>query len=414
LEPDDPYIVVSADCHAGADVHVYRTYVPDRYHEDFDAWRRGFATPWPDLQQTESREYRRNFDSMLRQKDLEADGIAAEVLYPNTVPPFAPSAGLHGRAPDVTNARDLELRWIGIHAHNEWLADFCDEIPGRRAGVAQVLLEDVDRAVEEVRWVATRGLLGGVLIPNPSPVSKLPQLHAPDYEPFWSECEALDVAVHTHGGGGGPGYEDYGPHPATPLMMFVEFGWYAFRPLVRLVMSGVLERHPDLTFVMTEVGWTPEVLQQLDYMVEQIRTASPSSVERRFAGDAVDQLSLKPSEYWQRQCLLGASLMTPTTARQRDRIGVRTMMWGADYPHSEGTHPYTRESYRHVFAGLPPEDVALILGLNAADAFGFDVAVLREVAGRIGPTAAEVAVPLSKDELRSTGGDSMAFARPAS
>jgi predicted TIM-barrel fold metal-dependent hydrolase len=328
------------------------------------------------------------------------------------VPPFAPSTGLHGRVPDVRDRHDLDLRWAGIHAHNQWLADFCAEAPGRRAGVAQLLFEDVDRAVDEVRWVADRGLLGGVLIPNPSPTSALHQLHAPTYEPIWATCAELGIAVHTHGGGGGPGYEDYGAFPASPVMMFVEFGWYGYRPLVRLLMSGVFERHPSLQFVMTEVGWFPEILQQLDFMVNQIKTAPANSVERRFAGPVAEELTLRPSEYWARQCHLGASLMTPAMAAQRHRVGLDRVMWGADYPHSEGTHPYTRQSYRHVFAGLEPTEVAAMLGGNAAELFDFDRHALREAADRVGPTVGDVATPLTAGDLPSGETTAMAFARP--
>ena len=53
---------------------------------------------------------------------------------------------------------DFPQRWAGLQAHNRWLADFCDDAPGRRAGVAQILLNDVDAAVAEVRWAREAGL----------------------------------------------------------------------------------------------------------------------------------------------------------------------------------------------------------------------------------------------------------------
>ena len=34
----DRYLVISADCHAGADIHEYRDYLERRYHDEFDAW----------------------------------------------------------------------------------------------------------------------------------------------------------------------------------------------------------------------------------------------------------------------------------------------------------------------------------------------------------------------------------------
>jgi predicted TIM-barrel fold metal-dependent hydrolase len=396
MDAADHYIVISSDCHAGADLDTYRTYLSGGLRDEFDAWRSSFTTTWDDLRATDTPEYRRNFDSAVRQPHLEGDGIVGEVLYPNTVPPFAAWLGPRGGDQDPADARDLELRWAGLRAHNRWLADFCAELPGRRAGVAQIRLEDVDRAVEEIRWVSEQGLFGGILIPNPAPDSAVAQLHSPAYEPIWAECAARGLPVHTHGGAGAP---DYGDFPASSTMMFLEFGWYAFRPLVRLTMSGVLERHPDLAFVMAEAGWMPEILRQLDFMTRLIRRGGAASVEQDWAGDSAGGMSLLPSEYWKRQCYLGASVMDRWICAHRQQIGLNTIMWGSDYPHTEGSHPHTRETQRHLFADLPPEDVALMLGRNALRAFRFDEAELRRAADRHGPTVTDIATPLTREEV---------------
>jgi predicted TIM-barrel fold metal-dependent hydrolase len=333
-------------------------------------------------------------------------------LFPNTIPPFAGASVTMG-ADDPASAHELELRWAGIRAHNRWLSDFCAEVaPGRRLGVAQLLFEDVERALEEIRFAATAGLLGGVLIPNPAADSCLPQLHAPEYEPIWAECEALGLVVTTHGGGGVP---DYGPYPSTPIMMFLEFGWYAMRPLVRLMMSGVFERHPGLHFVMTEAGngSIPETLEMLEWMLLQVRAAGDVSVENRFGAFASQSLSLRPSEYWHRQCFLGASFMTPRDARARHETGVDRVMWGADYPHTEGTFPYTAESYRHTFADIDVTEVALMLGLNAARAYRLDIDALGAVAKEIGPRVEVVHRPLAPEEFPPPGAGTMAFPRVA-
>ena len=57
----------------------------------------------------------------------------------------------------------------GLRAHNRWLADWCAEYPGRRAGIGQILLNDVDEAVRDVHWIADHGLRGGVLLPGVPP-----------------------------------------------------------------------------------------------------------------------------------------------------------------------------------------------------------------------------------------------------
>ena len=64
-------------------------------------------------------------------------------------------------------AEEYELRWAGLRAHNRWLADFCAEAPGRRAGVCQILLgNEWTTRSREVRWAREAGLFGGVLLPG--------------------------------------------------------------------------------------------------------------------------------------------------------------------------------------------------------------------------------------------------------
>ena len=52
--------------------------------------------------------------------------------------------------------------------------------------------------------------------------------------------------------------------------------------------------------------------------------------------------------------------------------GVSTLVWGADYPHAEGTFPASRRIIDELFAGLNVSDDVRrsVLGLNAARLFG--------------------------------------------
>lgn len=68
---------------------------------------------------------------------------------------------------------------------------------------------------------------------------------------------------------------------------------------------------------------------------------------------------------------------------------------GSDYPHLEGTAPYTREALRHTFSCVPSDEVAAMVGRNAAAVYGFDLECLAPLVNRIGPTVAEVAEPLA-------------------
>ena len=120
---------------------------------------------------------------------------------------------------------DYEHRLAGIRAHNRWLEDFCGQYPERRAGIGQIFVNDIDDAIEDVKWIKEHDLRGGVLLPPvPPDATWLKPLNHPDYDRLWAVCEDLEVPVNCHGGIGGPEYlraPVVGAHPdrrARPLL----------------------------------------------------------------------------------------------------------------------------------------------------------------------------------------------------
>nr|MCQ3811753.1 amidohydrolase [Acidimicrobiia bacterium] len=87
-------------------------------------------------------------------------------------------------------------------------------------------------------------------------------------------------------------------------------------------------------------------------------------------------LPLKPSEYFRRQVYLGAGFTDPGEVDVVDQLGAGQLMWGSDYPHIEGTWPRSQELLVEQFAERPDGEVALLVGGNAADLYGFDVDAL--------------------------------------
>lgn len=378
------YIVISADGHAGGDIPDYRPYLESKWHDDFDAWAAEYENPYEDL---EGDLGGRNWDSARRMSDLEADGQAAEIIYPNTIPPFYPKTSLTAQPPAVTTA-DAERRWAGLQAHNRWLVDFCNDYPGRRAGVVQINLFDVEKSVAEIHWARENGLSGGVLLPGTPPGSGLEQLHHACYEPIWQACEELGMPVNHHTGSAAP---PMGPDPEDVITFLLEVSWYAHRAFYQLILGGALERHPDLQLVFTEQGtaWVPDELLRLDYFFDRMRS-SDGSQEQVWGAEVMARLTLKPSEYWARQCHVGASFIRPMEMGVRHQVGVDRIMWGSDYPHKEASSPYSREAIALAFAGVPRDEAEKMLSINAAKLYGFDLQQLRPIADRIGPLVDDV------------------------
>jgi predicted TIM-barrel fold metal-dependent hydrolase len=208
---------------------------------------------------------------------------------------------------------------------------------------------------------------------------------------LWDLCEELDVPINIHGGSGVP---DYGKHEAARAMLLIELPWFSHRAVWHLIFSGVLERHPALRVALTEQGmaWLPRGLETLDWFYR--RMTMEDAAEAKFFGAVAAGLSMTPSEYFHRNFWVGASFLRPTEAPLRYDVGIDHIMWGDDYPHSEGTHGYTTEALRAAFGGVAEVEVRAMLEDNAAAFYGFDLDGLRPIGDRIGPTVAEVAVPL--------------------
>lgn len=102
-------------------------------------------------------------------------------------------------------------------------------------------------------------------------------------------------------------------------------------------------------------------------------------------------LTARPTEYFQRQCYFGASMLSPEDAALRHQIGVNKLMRGSDSPHIEGTWPKTMESLQATFGPIESEaEVRTTLGGSAAEVFGFDVEQMQKIADRVGPSLAEI------------------------
>ena len=145
----DRYIIVSADGHAGLKCEDYRPYLEAKYHPQFDEFlaereaRRAeqlrlnydYIMNW----ETQNEEGLKGaYDAEHRDKELDSDGVAAEVIFADSdaitgmeSPPFG--AGLSAGA-----IEDPDLAFAGARAHNEFLIELCSSSPERRAGIALV------------------------------------------------------------------------------------------------------------------------------------------------------------------------------------------------------------------------------------------------------------------------------------
>jgi len=387
MSTSSKYTIISSDTHAGGSHAMYREFLAAEWHDEFDAWRGRYKNPFSDL--GDQRRFR-NWDDDMRNTQQNEDGVVGEVIFPNTVPPFFPSFVLFAAPPKPD---DYERRRAGIHAHNRWLVDFCGRFPERRAGIGQIFIHDIDDAIEDVTWCKESGLRGGILLPTiPPDVDWIKPLNHPDYDRLWKVCEDLEVPINCHGGTGSPAYA---PVPSSALIMLSEVSHYSRRPLLFLLLSGVFERFPNLKFVMTEQGctWMPPLLKQLDGVLAGVRDKGAIG-ELRFKPEHV--LPHSATEYFQQNVWMGVSFPQRSDIAAARELGIEKFMWGSDFPHDEGTHPYTREHLRQLFSDWSEADLRKVLAENAADVYDFDLAALAPMAEQFGPSVEELTKPLTE------------------
>jgi hypothetical protein len=123
----------------------------------------------------------------------------------------------------------------------------------------------------------------------------------------------------------------------------------------------------------------PATLRLLDQTFEKHRSALPAKK--------------KPSEYWRTNCMAGVSFMRRSEVAIRHEIGVKTMAFGRDYPHLEGSWPNTVQYLRGLFVGVSENELRAILGENLIRFLGLDRAKLAAIAARIGPGYDQIAGP---------------------
>ena len=400
MSGDQRQILISADGHCGADLLDYKPYLAAQYHDEFDAWAKTFHDAWAEGTDQERDANNRigvassaapvNWDSQLRLEHLDSQGIAAEVLFPNTAPPFYPSGVL--TSPGPRSRSEYERRFAGLRAHNRWLADFCGQSPDRWAGFAQIFLDDIDEAVAEVRWAKEAGLRG-ILLPNDH-VLRMANLYYPRYDPLWAACAELGLPVHRHSSFPTEAVSEGGA--ASALIGVIEIQFYTMRAIGHMILSGVFERHPDLKFVTTEIANAAEIaayLKKLDIMVNM--SLGVGTPLHEHVDVAIAALRKSPSQYFASNCYVAG----PTRdLRQSHDLGVPNLLWGADVPHSEGTSPYTMEVLRTTLWDLPEVDITTLLATRAVELYGFDLPKLQVVADRIGPTMSEIKTPLPLEQ----------------
>jgi predicted TIM-barrel fold metal-dependent hydrolase len=282
------------------------------------------------------------WDSSLRLRDMDTEGIDRVVLFPTEI-------GLKRGAYPASICR----------GYNDWLADYCSADPERLMGVAMVPLDDPVAAARELERAI--GVLGfvGVFMKNSVNGRMCDDVH---YDPLYAATEALGVPLLLHIPSDLKelvedrfGYDFLRSHVLHPVSEMLS--------LMDVIYGGVLDRFPRLRvgYLEGQVGWLPWYVARLDDQVETYgsRPGLDPNLRRR------------PSEYFdERRLFFSCDIGEPYlefAARAELTPGIQGMdciVWGSDYPHSDAIFPGALDTFRKT-SGLNPQEQAQITGTNA-------------------------------------------------
>jgi predicted TIM-barrel fold metal-dependent hydrolase len=287
------------------------------------------------------------WDPIVRIKDMETDGVSAEVLYP--------SLGL-----GLYCVQDAALQEALFQTYNDWLIDYCQKVPDRLYGIALVSMYDIEHAIAETERCKKAGMVGTMIWQVPD--AKLP-FTSEHYERFWAASQNLDMPIHLHiltgfgasmNRGTAKGISRY--RNSVNQTREIEDA------LFDMIFSGVLERYPKLKIVSVEneVGWMPFWLGQCDKSFRRHRHAEKLTIDK------------PPSEYFQRQ-VYATFFNDHVGGRLFTWWGSGNCMWSNDYPHQNSTWPNSRDVIARDMGHLPAMDRAKLLNTNVTKLYNLKI-----------------------------------------
>ena len=282
-------------------------------------------------------------DPALRAKDMDRDGVQAEVIF-----------GILGAA---TRLGDHEAATEMFRIYNDWLVAFCRHDPDRYIGLACLPYGDIAAAVAEIRRVAKLGLRGMEL----SCSWDMEPMWHPVWEPLWQAVNEVGLPLHFHTFPSlPPGVIDQQKGLVRRAAFFTavsSFQLNLINILAAVIGRAVLERYPNIriSFGESGIGWLPYALDRMDYEWED-----------RFRDLG---LTMKPSDYWRRQCKATFQFDRIGT-RMIDEMGAETLMWASDYPHTDGVWPESSKYIEEQFGHLSADVVRKITCENAGRFYG--------------------------------------------
>lgn len=291
------------------------------------------------------------YEPLERVKSMDRDGIDAAILFAND--PLQSGTVFQGSA---------EFELAVVQAYNDGGAEWHAASDRLLPLVMIPYLGGIETTVAEVERSYKNGLKTGIMmLSEPSHNNKaLKHFNDPYWNPLWAACENLGIPVHWHSSGGlrltpaqWNGYtrneaQAYGP--SSGFSVQAQF-------LPNVFFSGVVDNYPGLNWVCAEtgLGWVNYILEGCDH-----------EWERRHLW--TEGMTSRPSEMFHRQFYVDFWYEN-AGVELRHKIGLKNIMWEADFPHSTATFPESWKFVDNTMAGVPQNERNMLQYQNAVDLY---------------------------------------------
>ena len=250
-----------------------------------------------------------------------------------------------------------------VHALNEWMYEHWSfDYENRIFATPVITLPIVEKAIEELEWVVSRGARIVLIRPAPVPGFEGSRSFAqPEFDPFWKKVVEADIAVGMHASDDGMtkyvsvwegNRGEYLPFKTQNSFeeVFRSYHRGIMDAMASTICHGLFDRFPSLRVLPVENGsrWVAPLLTALSHTYDRnphLFANDPVAVFKR-------NVWVHPFHEDDPMDIIGL-------------IGADRVVFGSDYPHPEGLAEPT--SYVDRLEGLDKEAIAQVMGGNLAD-----------------------------------------------
>jgi predicted TIM-barrel fold metal-dependent hydrolase len=290
------------------------------------------------------------YDIDERVRDMNANGVLGSMCFPS-FPQFC--GQLFSRTADKSVALAM------LQAYNDWHIDeWCGTHPGRFIPLSLPPIWDPELMAAEVHRVAKKGCRAVTFSENPEKLG-WPSFHSPAWDPFWRAVSEEGTVVCLHIGSSSELTITSMEAPINVMITLQPMN--IVQAAADILWSRVLPEFPDVKFALSEggIGWIPYFLERVDYVYKH---------HQAWTGQ---DLPMLPSELF-RERFITCFIDDAAGVKNRHDVGLETITWECDYPHSDSTWPDSPEILSRSLEGVTDAEINQMTHENACSFFSYD------------------------------------------